>query len=92
MDSNIMRKLEIQPFVKYVVLKVDLLLETEIVDEENFGADEEFAIMQFKRKCLYYIDISLKSCYHISIKFDKIFPYSTFYLLLCTKILFIKNT
>jgi len=50
MDSNIMRKLEIQPFVKYVVLKVDLLLETEIVDEENFGADEEFAIMQFKRK------------------------------------------
>ncbi len=50
MDSTFMMELEIRPFVKYVVLKVDLLLETEIVDEGNFDTDDEFAIMQFKRK------------------------------------------
>ncbi len=50
MDSTFMMELEIRPFVKYVILKVDLLLETEIVDEGNFDADDEFAIMQFKRK------------------------------------------
>jgi len=45
-----MRELEIQPFVKIIVLKVDLLMESEVVDEENFAVDDEFAIMQFKRK------------------------------------------
>lgn len=53
MDSTIIRKLEIQPFVKYVVLKVDLLLETEIIDEENFALDDKLAIEQFKRKYVY---------------------------------------
>ncbi|MCI8382375.1 MAG: hypothetical protein HFI07_11395 [Lachnospiraceae bacterium] len=48
--NSFMRKLEIQPFVKYVVLKVDLLLETEIIDEANFSPNDEFAIMQFKNK------------------------------------------
>lgn len=50
MDSTFMMELEIRPFVKYVVLKVDLLLETEIVAEENFAINDEFAIAQFKRK------------------------------------------
>ncbi len=50
MDSIIMRELEIQPFIKIIVLKVDLLMESEVVDEENFAVDDEFAIMQFKRK------------------------------------------
>ena len=36
MDSTFMMELEIRPFVKYVVLKVDLLLETEIVDEGKY--------------------------------------------------------
>ncbi len=45
-----MRKIEIQPYIKYIVLKVDLLLETEIVDEENFAMNDEFGIRQFKRK------------------------------------------
>ena len=45
-----MKKIRIQPFVKYVVLKVDLLLEAEIIDESNFATGDEFAIEQFKRK------------------------------------------
>lgn len=49
----LMEEITIRPFVKYIVLKVDLLLETEVIDEYNFGVDDEFAIMQFKRK---YID------------------------------------
>jgi len=49
MDMN-MRKIELQPFVKYIVLKVDLLMEAEIVDEENFAIDDEFGILRFKRK------------------------------------------
>lgn len=53
MDNNrnlVMHKLEIRPFVKYVVLKVDLLLEAEIIDEANFSVDDTFAIKQFERK------------------------------------------
>lgn len=50
MDSTFMMELEIQPFIKLIVLKVDLLLETEVVAEENFAADDEFGIMQFKKK------------------------------------------
>ena len=53
MDNNrgfVMHKLEIHPFVKYVVLKVDLLLEAEIIDEANFSVDDTFAIKQFERK------------------------------------------
>lgn len=45
-----MRKIEMQPYIKYIVLKVDLLLETEIVDEGNFAMNDEFGIRQFKRK------------------------------------------
>lgn len=50
MDSTFMMELEIQPFIKLIVLKVDLLLETEVVAEENFSYDDEFGIMQFKKK------------------------------------------
>ena len=50
MDSTVMMELEIQPFIKLIVLKVDLLLETEVVAEENFAVDDEFGIMQFKKK------------------------------------------
>lgn len=50
MDSTFMMELEIQPFIKLIVLKVDLLLETEVVAEENFAVDDEFGIMQFKKK------------------------------------------
>ena len=50
MDSNIMRELKIQPFVKLIILKVDLLMESEIVAEENFAEDDEFAIEKFKRE------------------------------------------
>ncbi len=46
---DLMKKLEIQPFVKYVVLKTGLF-ETEVIDEANFGLRDSFAIMQFKRK------------------------------------------
>ena len=49
MDMN-MRKIVLQPYIKYIVLKVDLLLETEIVDEGNFAMNDEFGIRQFKRK------------------------------------------
>ena len=54
--NSLMRKLEIQPFVKYLVLKVDLLLETEIIDEVNFSTNDEYAIMQFKNKYIYRDD------------------------------------
>lgn len=50
MDSTFMMELEILPFVKLIVLKVDLLMETEVVAEENFAVDDEFGIMQFKKK------------------------------------------
>lgn len=50
MDSTFMMELEIKPFVKLLVLKIDLLMETEIVAEENFAINDEFAIAQFKRK------------------------------------------
>lgn len=50
MDSNIMKELKIQPFIKLIVLKVDLLMESEIVAEENFALDDEFAIEKFRRK------------------------------------------
>lgn len=50
MDSTFMMELEIQPFIKLIVLKVDLLLETEVVAEENFASDDEVGIMQFKKK------------------------------------------
>lgn len=50
MDSTFMMELEIQPFIKLIVLKVDLLLETEVVAEENFSYDDELGIMLFKKK------------------------------------------
>lgn len=52
---DLMRTVELQPFVKYVVLKVDIF-ESEIIDEQNFGINEEFAIMQFKRKYVRWDD------------------------------------
>lgn len=52
MDAT--KKFEIQPFVKYVILKVDLILGTEIIDEANFAIDDEFSIMQFKKKYTKY--------------------------------------
>lgn len=48
--KSYMKKFEMPPFVKYVVLKVDLLYETEVIDEANFSPDDEFAIRQFKSK------------------------------------------
>lgn len=54
--NTMMRKLEIQPFVKYLVLKVDLLLETEIIDGANFSTNDEFAIMKFKNKYIFRDD------------------------------------
>lgn len=51
-----MRVLKIQPFVKYVVLKIDLLLETEIIDEANFSINDKYAIGLFKRKYIYRDD------------------------------------
>ena len=50
---------EIQPFAKYVVLKIDLLLETEIIDEANFSNNDEYAIRQFIRKYIYRDDCSI---------------------------------
>ena len=47
--ENMMRELEMKPFVKYVVLKVDLF-ETEIIDEQNFTYEDKVGIMKFKRK------------------------------------------
>ena len=44
-----MKRFEVQDFVKYIVLKVDIF-ETEIIDERNFGIDEEFEIMKFKKE------------------------------------------
>ena len=48
--NSFMKKYEMQPFVKYVILKVDLLYEAEIIDEANFAPEDEFAISQFKNK------------------------------------------
>lgn len=48
-----MEEIMIQPFIKYIVLKIDLLMETEVIDECNFAIDDEFSIAQFKRQ---YID------------------------------------
>lgn len=50
MEPTFMMELKIQPFIKLLVLKIDLLMETEIVDEENFAFNDEFAIAQFKLK------------------------------------------
>lgn len=57
-----MRELKIQPFVKYVVLKVDLLLETKIIDEANFSIYDEFAIQKFVNKYIYKDD-----CYIVKV-------------------------
>ena len=48
MDVSL-REFKMQPFVKYVVLRVGLF-ESEIIDEANFSIEEIFDIMQFKRK------------------------------------------
>ena len=46
MDKS-MREFKIQPFVKYVVLKIDLF-ESEIIDEANFGIDENLILCSLR--------------------------------------------
>ncbi len=46
---DLLKEFEIQPFVKYIVIKVDIF-GSEIIDERNFGVDEEFEIMRFRKK------------------------------------------
>lgn len=45
----IMREFEIEPYVKYVVLKIDAF-ETTIIDERNFNYEELLEIARFKRE------------------------------------------
>lgn len=47
---------ELQPFVKYVVLKIDLIFETEIIDEANFAITDIFAIKKFEQNYIYRDD------------------------------------
>lgn len=47
--------MNMKPFVKYVILKVDLF-ESEIIDERNFAVDEKFEIARFTRKYIYRDD------------------------------------
>ncbi len=47
--ENLMKTLELQPFIKYVVLKVDLF-ESEIIDEQHFDPSDEVGIARLKRK------------------------------------------
>lgn len=44
-----MREYVLTEWVKYIVLRVGLF-ESEIIDEENFSAIDEFGIMRFKQK------------------------------------------
>lgn len=44
-----MKQIILKPFVKYIVLKIDLF-ESEIIDEANFAIDDEFNIKKYKRK------------------------------------------
>ena len=37
------------PYVKYLVLKIDMF-QTEIIDEKNFDPEDEFTIGIFKKK------------------------------------------
>ena len=46
MDKS-MREFKIQPFVKYVVLKIGLF-ESEIIDEANFGIDENLILCSLR--------------------------------------------
>lgn len=54
-----MIKLTCKPYVKYMVIKIDMF-QSELVDEMNFDPNDEFAIATFKRK---YKD----DCYQIVI-------------------------
>lgn len=44
-----MMELSLKDFVKYIVIRVDLF-ESEIIDEQNFDAEDIFGIMKFKHK------------------------------------------
>lgn len=44
-----MKLYKMQPFVKYVVLKVNLF-ESEVIDECNFGVDDTKEMLKFKMK------------------------------------------
>ena len=50
MNGNyVMREYELKKWVKCIVLKIGIF-ESEIIDEQNFDADDEAGIMKFKRK------------------------------------------
>ena len=44
-----MKELSLKDFVKYIVIRVDMF-ESEIIDEQNFDAEDVFGIMKFKHK------------------------------------------
>lgn len=44
-----MMELTLKDFVKYIVIRIDLF-ESEIIDEQNFDANDVFGIMKFKHK------------------------------------------
>ncbi len=44
-----MMELTLKVFVKYIAIKVDMF-ESEIIDEQNFDAEDIFGIMKFKHK------------------------------------------
>lgn len=50
MNNNYaMKEYLLTEWVKYVVLKIGLF-ESEIIDEENFAADDELGILRFEQK------------------------------------------
>jgi len=49
------KEFELQPFVKYVVLKIGLF-ECEIIDEANFALEDKASVMKFKRQYVYKDD------------------------------------
>lgn len=53
-----MNELRISPFIKCMVIKVDLF-GSKIIDEGNFGIDEEWEIMNFKKKYVHRDDCIL---------------------------------
>lgn len=44
-----MTEVKVRPFIKYIALKVDLF-GSEIIDEKNFGINEEDEMMDFKNR------------------------------------------
>lgn len=48
-ENNGIMELTLKDFVKYIVIRVDMF-ESEIIDEQNFDAEDVFGIMKFKHK------------------------------------------